>query len=345
MNQAIRTALVGYGYAGKTFHAPLLVSVPAIYLSTVVSSDEAKVHADWPDVAVTDLDSVLADPEIELVVVATPNDTHFDIAKRALLAGKHVVVDKPFTVTVAEARELDALAHEQQRVLSVFHNRRWDADFLTVKRLLGTGELGDIVHFESHFDRFRPEVRQRWRESAAPGAGLWYDLGPHLIDQALQLFGPPEAVFADLATRRDGSENVDDAHVLLRYPTHRVVLHASMLVAGGLPRFSIHGKRASFVKYGLDTQEDVMKAGEMPGCDGWGEDSNDGTLFVGTAGHPNAETVPTMAGDYRQYYAAIAAAIGNEAANPVPASEAIVVMKILELAIESAGQRRELGFS
>src|SRR3954462_14666444 len=193
--------------------------------------------------------AVVAQADLDLVVIATPNDTHADLARRALEAGRHVVVDKPFTLTLAEARELAHLAARAGRVLSVFHNRRWDADFLTLRRLVADGTLGEVLALESRFDRFRPEVRKRWREAAIPGGGLWYDLGPHLVDQALRLFGPPSAVYGDLARQREGAEAVDYAHVLLRYPRLRVILHAGMLVPGETPRFTLHGTLGSYVKH------------------------------------------------------------------------------------------------
>ncbi|SMC17769.1 Predicted dehydrogenase [Andreprevotia lacus DSM 23236] len=343
MTTPLNVALLGYGYAGKTFHAPLIAATPGLHLTAVLSSSPAKVHADFPAAQVhAEAAAILADPLIQLVVIATPNDTHHPLAKTALLAGKHVVVDKPFTLTVAEARELEQIAGERGLLLSVFHNRRWDADFLTVKHLIESGQLGRVAQFESHFDRFRPEVRQRWREGAGAGAGLWYDLGPHVIDQALQLFGKPQAVYADLAVRRDGGLSVDDAHVLLRYADKRVILSASMLVAGGSPRFVVHGTRASFVKYGLDTQEDMLKAGLQPGCAGWGDDPRHGELLIGTAGEPQRESVPTLTGDYRAYYGGVHAAITQGAANPVPADQAIAVMEILELALRSSEAKREL---
>ncbi|GHD61481.1 oxidoreductase [Jeongeupia chitinilytica] len=343
MADSLNVALVGYGYAGKTFHAPLIAGIPGMSLAAIVSSSRDKVAADWPQVAVhADVATVLADPAIGLVVIATPNDTHFDLARRALDAGKHVVVDKPFTVTVAEARELEAIARKAGRVLSVFHNRRWDADFLTLKTLIDTGKLGDVVQFESHFDRFRPQVRQRWREADVPGAGLWYDLGPHIVDQALQLFGKPDAVFADFNRRRDGALATDYFHVLLRYPKTRVILHGSVLVPGGSPRFVVHGTAASFIKHGLDVQEDQLKAGRQPGCKGWGIDDQHGVRYVGNADAPHVEPVATLPGDYRHYYAGVRDAIVEGSPNPVPAAEAILVMEVIELAIRAAAERREL---
>ncbi len=190
MSDAIRVGLVGFGYASKTFHAPLIGGTPGMALKAVASSDADKVHADWPGVKVMSAPGdLLDDPDIDLVVIATPNDTHFPLAKAALEAGKHVVVDKPFTVTLSQARELESLAKHCGRILSVFHNRRWDSDFLTVSALINEGQLGEVCYFESHFDRFRPQVRQRWREQAGPGSGIWYDLAPHLLDQVVVLFG------------------------------------------------------------------------------------------------------------------------------------------------------------
>ena len=344
MTEPLHVALLGYGYAGKTFHAPLIASVPGLRLAAVGTGDPAKVRADLPDVATGTALEVLARPEVDVAVIATPNATHADLARRALDAGKHVVVDKPFTLTLAEARELTRRATRAGRQLSVFHNRRWDADFLTVRRLVAGGELGEVVHFEAHFDRYRPEVRRRWREAAVPGGGLWHDLGPHLIDQALQLFGPPLAVYGDLARQRAGAEAVDHAHVLLRYPRLRVILHAGMLVPGETPRFTLHGTLGSYVKHGLDTQEDALKRGERPGGPDWGADPRDGVLTMWRDGAPYIRTVPTEAGDHRAYYAGLRDAILGLGPSPVSAQQAALVMAVLERAGESAASGRELPF-
>ncbi|GGP24240.1 oxidoreductase [Silvimonas amylolytica] len=341
----LKVALVGYGYAGKTFHAPLIVASPDLLLATVVSSDAGKVHADYPDVrVVAHAKEALADPQIDLVVIAAPNDQHFPLAQAALAAGKHVVVDKPFTTTLAEARSLIAQAKEVGKVLSVFQNRRWDADFLTVKKLLADDDLGRVVHFESHFDRFRPVVRQRWREAAGLGNGLWFDLGPHLVDQALQLFGHPEAVYADMAIMRDEAVATDYFHVILRYEGLRVILHGSTLVAGG-PRFVIHGDKRSFIKQGLDTQEGQLKAGGKPGDADWGKDSLDGVLITSVNDVEENEAVVTRVGDYRAYYNGVAAAISGNEPNPVSGEEALAVMAVIELAHTSASMQRELPFA
>ena len=263
MSDNIRVGLIGYGYASKTFHAPLIAGTPGLELAVISSSDETKVKADWPTVTVvSEPKHLFNDPNIDLIVIPTPNDTHFPLAKAALEAGKHVVVDKPFTVTLSQARELDALAKSLGRVLSVFHNRRWDSDFLTLKGLLAEGVLGEVAYFESHFDRFRPQVRDRWREQGGPGSGIWYDLAPHLLDQAITLFGLPVSMTVDLAQLRPGAQSTDYFHAILSYPQRRVILHGTMLAAAESARYILHGSRGSYVKYGLDPQEERLKNGE-----------------------------------------------------------------------------------
>jgi len=343
----LRVGLIGYGYAGKTFHAPLISAVPSLALVAVCSSDAAKVHADWPGVTVhaTPAELIMRD-DIDLVVIATPNDTHHPLAREALLAGRHVVVDKPFTVALDDARELVELARERRRVLSVFHNRRWDGDFLTLRQLVAEGALGRVVEMSSRHDRYRPEVRPRWREGAGPGAGLWFDLGPHLVDQALQLFGRPRAITLERDLLRDGALADDWFHASLRYDRLHVHLHAGMLVAASAPRFAVHGTLGSFVKEGLDTQEDALKAGVRPTWPpqaGWGLDPGRASR-VTRAGDGSAaiEPVAMQPGAHMAYFAGVAAAIRGEAPNPVPPEEALAVMALIELGIESAAQRREL---
>ncbi|MGL4714691.1 MAG: oxidoreductase, partial [Aeromonas sp.] len=282
---------------------------------------------------------VLSDDTIDLVVIATPNDTHAPLARQALLAGKHVVIDKPFALDLAEAQGLVKLAQEQQRLLSIFHNRRWDSDFLTVRSLLAEGTLGQIAQFESHFDRYRPEVRQRWREAGGPGSGLWFDLGPHVLDQALQLFGQPEWLQADLAGQRPGALADDYFHVVLgygeRYGQLRVVLHGSCLVSATMPRFVIHGSQGSFVKFGMDVQEDQLKQGLRPPMAEWGRDNQPGQLSRMVEGELQQKSVVGEAGDYGAYYRGVCAAIKGEGSNPVPAGEALAVMALLDLARQS----------
>ncbi|MER1974692.1 oxidoreductase [Pseudocitrobacter faecalis] len=346
MSDSIRVGLIGYGYASKTFHAPLISGTPGMELAVVSSSDADKVKADWPNVSVfSEPKHIFADPTIDLVVIPTPNDTHFPLAKAALEAGKHVVVDKPFTVTLSQARELDAIARNQGKLLSVFHNRRWDSDFLTVKSLINEGRLGEVAYFESHFDRYRPQVRNRWRELAGPGSGIWYDLGPHLLDQAVNLFGLPVSLSVDLAQLRPGAQATDYFHAVLAYPQRRVVLHGTLLAAAETARYIVHGSRASYVKYGLDPQEERLKNGERLPQEDWGYDMRDGVLTRVQGEDRVEETLLTTPGNYPAYYAAIRDALNGVGENPVPASQAIQIMELIELGIESAKHRAVLSLT
>ncbi|WP_336934318.1 oxidoreductase [Atlantibacter hermannii] len=343
MSDNIRVGLIGYGYASKTFHAPLIVGTPGMTLAAVSSSDASKVHADWPNVTVvSDPKQLFNDPSLDLIVIPTPNDTHFPLARAAMEAGKHVVVDKPFTVTLSQARELEAMAKSRGLFLSVFHNRRWDSDFLTLKGLIAEGKLGEVSYFESHFDRYRPQVRNRWREQAGPGSGIWYDLGPHLIDQALVLFGVPVSITVDMAQLRPDAQTTDYFHAVLTYPQRRVVLHSTMLAAAESARYIVHGTRGSYVKFGLDPQEDRLKAGERPPLEDWGYDMRDGVLTLAVGDELDAQTLLTVPGNYPAYYAAIRDALNGQGENPVPASQAIRVMELIELGIESAKHRSTL---
>ncbi|EOC9242244.1 oxidoreductase [Enterobacter cloacae] len=343
MSDSIRVGLIGYGYASKTFHAPLIAGTPGMALAAVSSSDATKVHADWPTVpVVSEPKHLFNDPNIDLIVIPTPNDTHFPLAKAALEAGKHVVVDKPFTVTLSQARELDALAKSLGRLLSVFHNRRWDSDFLTVKALLSEGTLGEITFFESHFDRFRPQVRNRWREQAGPGSGIWYDLAPHLLDQAVNLFGLPVSMTVDLAQLRPGAQTTDYFHAILSYPQRRIVLHGTMVAAAESARYIIHGTRGSYVKFGLDPQEDRLKNGERLPQEDWGYDMRDGVVTKVEGETLVEEILLTSPGNYPAYYAAVRDALNGTGENPVPASQAIQIMELIELGIESAKHRATL---
>ncbi|APP81884.1 oxidoreductase [Xanthomonas hortorum] len=338
MPKPFNLAVVGYGYVGRTFHAPLIASTPGLQLHSVVSSKPQQAQADFPDVAVlADLETALADPALDAVVLATPNQTHAPFALQALAAGKHVLVDKPFALDAAQAREVVDAAAAAGRIVSVFQNRRWDADFLTVRRLIDEGQLGEVVEFHSHFDRYRPQVRDRWRESDIPGAGLWYDLGPHLLDQALQLFGTPQAISADLQRQRSQARSDDYFHVTLRYPRLRVILHAGSLVADSSLRFAVHGTRGSYLKHGLDTQEDQLRAGRRPGTAGWGVDPLPGTVTrVDEEGRVHTHQPDTLPGDYRNCYAAFRDALAGTGPAPVSGADAVQLMELLELAQRSA---------
>jgi predicted dehydrogenase len=251
-----------------------------------------------------------------------------------------VVIDKPFAVTLDEARGVAEHAQRAGKLLSIFHNRRWDSDFLTLQALIADGSLGEIVQYESHFDRFRPVVRDRWREK--PGAGALLDLGPHLIDQALKLFGPPQAVFADMAVQKDGGQAGDYFHLLLRYPRLRVLLHASQMTVASDLRMAVHGTKGSFVKQGLDNQENALRAGVVPGSEGWGVDPRPGTLTTPDGEGTASRVVEGAPGDYLAYYAALRDALSGHGDNPAPPEEALAVMALIDLAQRSAAEGREL---
>ena len=341
----LNVALVGYGLAGKVFHAPLIVATPGLRLAAVVSSRREEIAADLPGTqAVDSLGAALAGGGIDLVVVATPNDSHAPLAAEAIAAGCHVVVDKPFTVTVAQAEALRDQARSAGVVLSAFQNRRWSSDFLAARQVIESGQLGDIVHGEIHFDRFRPTPRNRWRDLEGPGAGIWYDLGSHLIDQALQLFGAPQAMWTDLAAQRAGAGvSTDWFHAVLRYPRLRVVLHATTISAEPGPVIALHGTRGSFVKHGLDVQEDQAKQGMTPGQPAWGVDLSPGVLTVMDEEGRAARSAPAApAGDYGRYYAGVRDAILGRGPNPVTPEQAIGVMRLIELGMESAKTRCEM---
>jgi predicted dehydrogenase len=337
----VRVGLIGYGYAGKTFHAPLIRSVAGLQLTIVGSSKRDTVLADFPEVKVcSNMEEVAHHPEVDLLVIASPNESHYPLAAAALQAGKHVVVDKPFTVKGADARDLVQLAQERGRLLSVFHNRRWDSEVLATKAIVASGVLGEISHFETHIDRFRPRVRQRWREKRGPGAGLWFDLGPHLIDQAVQLFGLPQTINASFAVLRGGGETDDWAHVQLNYKSLRVILHTSLLVSGGLPRSVLHGTLGSWAKFGADVQERQLVAGMLPGSPGFGDDPNPGILYEGGTGKQTE--IPAPAANQAEYYVGIREALWGKQPNPVPPEQASAVMSMLDTSFQSGTAGRVL---
>jgi len=313
----IGVAVIGYGLAGQTFHAPLIAATPGLNLRAVVSSRPEAVHADLPEVEVLpSLGSALARDDIGLIVVATPDALHAEQAIAALEAGKSVVVDKPFAATLADAESVAAVAKTAPGVFSAFQNRRWDADFLTLRRLIDEGELGEVAVFESHYDRFRPIVTDRWKDQR--DGGVWADLGPHLIDQAVQLFGPPLGVYADLQPQRRGATGIDYAHVLLRYDRLRVILNMGHLAAESGLRYVVHGDGGSFVKHGLDAQEGQSKAGMRPGGADWGVDPSPGVLTQVIDGCPVHSTPSPERGDYPAFYAAMRDAISGRACRPSP---------------------------
>ena len=336
----VRVALVGFGFAAQAFHLPLLRATPGLRVTVVGSSRPDAVRAALPDAEVVPARDAATHPDADLVVVATPNDTHAPLAEAAMRAGRHVVVDKPFALTLVEARELAQTATACGVLLSVFQNRRWDGDFLTVRAALRDGLVGRVALLESRLDRFRPQVRDRWRESAGPGAGLLYDLGPHLIDQALALFGVPDAVQATLAAQRAGAVTDDLVHVVLRHGTQVTVLQAASLVSGGSARFVVHGDRASLVKRGADVQEAQLRSGMTPGAPGWGVDADDAVVHDGATGA--TRDVRATPGDQRRYYAAVRDAIHGRGANPVSPAQACAVMAVLEAARRADAEGRRV---
>ncbi|KVR32009.1 oxidoreductase [Burkholderia ubonensis] len=345
MSSLLRIGLMGFGFAGATFHAPVIAASGRTQVAAIATGQPDRARAAYPDARiVADLDALLALDDIECVVIATPNDTHFPLARQVLDAGRHVVVDKPVTLTSDEALALARLANARSRVFAPFHNRRWDGDFLTVRRIVESGELGRITYVTSHFDRFRPQVRVRWREEAARGGGLLLDLGPHLIDQALALFGLPDTVSATVKTRRDNGSAPDFVHVQLGYPDKDVALHASALSAIEPARFTLHGTRGSYQKFGLDTQEDQLKAGLTPDDVEFGGGNPPGVLRVLDGDVETERPVPTLDGQYAEFYRALAASIREGAPFPVSPQDAVDAMTIIELAAQSEHEGRRLPF-
>jgi predicted dehydrogenase len=333
--------VIGFGFVSKTFHVPLLKATDGYRISAVSSSRPGDVSGVLPDVEVVSDPKVLAThPDIDLVVIASPNETHAPLAELAMRAGRNVVVDKPFTITVEEARHLAFVARQKGVLLSVFQNRRWDSDFLTVQDAIRQNLTGRVVLFESRIDRYRPDVRDRWREVPGPGAGLLYDLGPHLIDQTLLLYGIPDSVHATLAKQRRGAKTDDFFQLVLRYGEMVATLGAGSLVSGGSARFSVHGDRASMVKQKPDIQEDQLRAGVLPGAPDWGLDPDDAMLYEGATG--DARAVKAARGDQRGYYVALREALHGKALNPVPPEQGATVMAIIEAALRSDKEGRSV---
>ncbi|WAJ26265.1 Gfo/Idh/MocA family oxidoreductase [Antarcticirhabdus aurantiaca] len=333
----ITAALVGYGLAGRLLHAPVMEAA-GIEIGAVVSSRTEEIRAERPSAAVcASLEEALALPGIDLVVLATPNHLHYEQARRALQAGRHVVVDKPFVLTHDEAAELKSLAEARGLVLSVYHNRRWDADFLTIRRLLGENRLGRVFNYAARWDRFRPSVQQRWREEALPGAGLLYDLGPHLADQAIQLFGMPDWVEADVFVQREGGAVDDGFEIRAGKGPLRLSLGAASVVADGGWRYRIDGTAGSFLKRGIDPQEAALRAGGRPTEPGFGEEAaeNRGILVSGEGAR---EEIPSEAGRWTTFYEGIVRAIRDGGEPPVTAASAAETVRFLD-AVRQAAER------
>jgi predicted dehydrogenase len=342
----VRVGLIGYGLAGSVFHAPLIASSPQLRLSAIVTSDaerRTKALHDYPNTRVVDSADRLLEMagDLDLVVVATPNRTHMPLARAALHAGLPVVVDKPFAPTAAEGRALVEEARREELFLTVFQNRRWDSDFLTVRQLVADGSLGSVYRLDSRFDRWRPKPKGGWREHSDPSeaGGLLYDLGSHLIDQALILLGPVVGVYAELDCRREGMPVDDDTFVALKHASGaRSHLTMTVVAAQSGPRFHVLGSRAAYIKYGPDVQEEALKRGEKPTRAGWGEEPRErwGALGAGDDARP----VRTLAGSYPAFYTGVAKALRDKTPPPVDPNDSVTGLEIIEAAQRSAAERR-----
>ncbi|WP_413999690.1 Gfo/Idh/MocA family oxidoreductase [Flavobacterium sp. W1B] len=340
--QKIKTALLSYGMSGKVFHAPFIAFHPGFELLGSWERSKKLIQQDYPDTkSYSSLEALLED-DVDLVIVNTPVETHFEYAKKVLEAGKHAIVEKAFTTTVAEAKELAALAKVKGLKLAVFQNRRWDSDLKTVRKIILDGVLGEIVEAEFHFDRYSPNLSpKQHKETANSGAGILKDLGPHLIDQALYLFGFPQAVFADIRVTREHSLVDDCIDLLLYYPDFRVRLKAGFFVREPIPAYIIHGKKGSFLKPRGDVQEDDLKLGKKPNLDTWGKEATtkEGILHTEINNDILIEKTPTLQGNYYDFFEGVYQSISNDKPEPVTAQDGVKVMQIIEAAIESNKQQ------
>jgi predicted dehydrogenase len=346
MTSPARVALIGYGLAGAVFHAPLIKAVDGLELSAIVTRDPRRrrdAQREHPAASLFDSADELwrRTDELELVVVAAPNRLHVPLARAAIDSGIAVVVDKPLAPSAAEARELVTASRSRGVLLTVFQNRRWDGDILTAGRLLADGVLGEVFRFESRFDRWRPRLASGWRESGAAeeAGGLLYDLGSHLVDQALHLFGPARSVYAELDRRREDAQVDDDAFVALTHVSGmRSHLAASVVAAQPAARLRVLGVRAAYVKHGVDVQEGQLRAGKRPGDRDWGREPEERWGVLGTG--EDLVPVPTEAGAYERFYEGVAASVRDGVPPPVDPDEVVAALEVLDAARESARVRR-----
>lgn len=342
--QPINTALCSFGMSGWVFHAPFLSVHPGFNFYAVWERTKNLAEEKYPAVKTfRTLEAMLADKNIELVIVNTPSITHYEYAKQTILAGKHLIVEKPFTATVAQARELIDLARKKNVKLSVYQNRRYDSDFKTVKKVLDEGLLGNIIDAEIHYDRYSPELSYKvHKETPTSAVGSVYDLGAHLIDQALQFFGMPVAVSADIAINRPGSKVDDYFDIKLFYPSHRVTLKSSYYVREALPGYIFHGTKGSFIKAKTDVQEAMLLNSKIPGGDDWGiePETEKGLLHTEKDGKVIKEYIKSEKGNYAEYYNGIYDAIRNNKEVPVSAEEGMKVIQVIEAAYRSNKERR-----
>ena len=341
--QKIKTALLSYGMSGKVFHAPFLTFHPGFELTGSWERSKKVIHLDFPKVKSYESIEELLDDDVDLVVINTPVATHYEYTKKVLQAGKHAIVEKAFTTTVAEAQELLALAKEKRLKLAVFQNRRWDSDFKTVQKIIFDELLGEIVEAEFHFDRYNRLLSpKQHKETISSGSGILKDLGPHIIDQALCLFGIPRSVFADIRITRKNSLVDDYIDIVLYYPNFRVRLKAGFFVREANPAYVIHGKKGSFLKPRGDVQEDQLKLGKKPNLINWGTESIEkiGLLHTEIDGKIINEMIPTLQGNYYDFFEGVYDSILNDSIEPVTAADGVAVMQIIEAAIQSSVQRK-----
>ena len=343
MGRTIRAGVVGFGLGGEIFHTPFLKAMDGFELAAILQRQGDAAERAYPGVSIErSMESLLARPDLDLIVISTPPSTHFELGRQALEANKHVVLDKPFVATSDQARQLIELARSRNRVLSVYQNRRWDGDFLTLQKLIAEGELGRIVSLESRFERYHPGVRpKQWQEKGVPGNGLLHDLGSHLIDQVLVQFGTPEAIFADVQYARDITDINDDFMIHFFYPRLRVLAKATLSARAPGPRFVLHGTLGSYMKYGVDPQEQALKDGVTLGGPHWGEEpqANWGKLTTTQDGKAVERPVPTVPGDYRKYYENVRDAILGLAPLAVRPEQGWRTIRLIEMALESSAQR------
>ncbi|HVZ98144.1 MAG TPA: Gfo/Idh/MocA family oxidoreductase [Chitinophagaceae bacterium] len=340
----VNTALCSFGMSGWVFHAPFIKINPGFNLYAVWERSKNRAQEKYPGIKTyRTLEDMLADDAIELAIVNTPNYTHFEYATKALQAGKHVVIEKPFTITTDEGQRLIDLAGKQNKILSVYHNRRYDSDYKTIKKVLSQNLLGKIVEAELHFDRYKEELSPKLhKEVPGPGAGSLYDLGSHLIDQALQLFGMPKMLFADIADFRPLSEVTDYFEIIFYYDDKRVRVKSSYIVREPLPGYVFHGMKGSFIKPKTNIQEEALQAGKAPDMPGWGTepDAEKGLLHTEIDGKEVREYIPSERGNYNEYYDGMYDAIRNGKPVPVSAEDALKVIRIIELAYQSSDSKK-----
>lgn len=353
MKKVLNTVIIGFGFSGETFFAPFISSNPNFNLKTIFTKDPtrvAKAKSLYPDAEIVDnTDQIMNDPDIDLVLVGTPNTSHLSLSKQALLAGKHVLVEKPFTVTTAEADELIALAKQQKKILTVHHNRRFDSGHNTVKKLIAGGKLGRLVEYEVHYDRFRRDLRpDAWREKPLPGSGILYDLGAHLIDGALELFGKPEAVTCMMLTQRPGLEVEDNFEIILNYPGLKVTLKGGMLVKVPGPGTVLYGDHGTFIKYGMDVQEAALKQGLTPNnTPDWGIEPEPiwGKLTYEDNGKDVTESVQSEPGRYQDLFQNVYEAITEGKELIVKPEQARETIRVIELCFQSNVEKRTVPYT